>query len=103
MSNELIVNACLENLFKIANSSTGILNAIDESHAKELFKALHKKGFTLDQDAVYQQAIAHKWSDKHAKSLAKLAAQIDGGGRVIIKHSRNWGEPTVDRVIAQHK
>lgn len=102
MSNELIVNACLEKLFKFTLPDTGILHAIDESRAKELFKALHKKGFTLGQDAIYQQAIAHRWLDKHAKSLAKLAAQIDGGGRVIIKHPLNWGEPTVEKVIAQH-
>lgn len=104
MSTDPIVEACVEKLFKIiTNKDAGISHSVDTVRAKELFKALHKKGFTLHEHQIYSLAIVDGWPSDHAKKLAQLAAHIGAGKRVVIKPPRNWGEPTVNQVIAEHQ
>ncbi len=98
-----IVKDCIKTLSVIVNTSAGLAHPLDESRAKELFKALHQKGFALLENDIYQLAIANDWPTNHAKKLAQLAAKIGDGGRVVIKHPRNWGKTTVDRIIAEHQ
>ncbi len=98
-----IVEACVEALLKSLSIGKNAVHDVDKSKAKEMFKALRKKGFALDHDAIYQQAIAHDWLEKDAKALAKMAADIDSGKRPVIKRPTDWGKSTVDRIIAEHQ
>ncbi len=76
----------LEHLNIVVNIFTGLTHPLDESTAKELFKYLHTLGVNLDYFEIYEWARKHGWEERHAKSLAELAAKIGSGGRVVIKH-----------------
>ncbi|UCV05238.1 DUF1889 family protein [Azonexus sp. IMCC34842] len=95
-----ILTKAVETLSVVVNTSTGLAHPLDESRAKELFKALHGHSVPLSYEDVYSLAIANSWSERHAKSLAELAEKIGNGGRVQIKHPKQWGEPTVKKIIA---
>ncbi|MDP8078973.1 DUF1889 family protein [Phocoenobacter skyensis] len=97
----LILEKSLDILSSVVNVSTGLAHPLDESKAKELFKALYKYGVPLKVDEVYSLAIERSWSDHHAKELSKIAEKIGNGRRVQIKYPRNWGEITVKRIIAE--
>lgn len=103
MSTDPIVEACVEALLKSFAITKKAVHDVDKSKAKGMFKVLHKKGFSLDHDAIYQQAIAHKWLETDAKALAKMAADIDSGKRAVITRPMSWGKTTVDRIIAEHQ
>lgn len=96
-----ILRKSVEALSSVVNVSTGLAHPLDESRAKELFKVLHKLGVQLDADDVYQAATASEWPERHAIRLSELASKIGNGGRVQIKHPRNWGEPTVREIISE--
>ena len=98
-----ILKDCIETLSKVVNVSTGLIHPLDDSSAKELFKALHKKGISLNEEDIHTLAIENNWPEQHAKTLAKLAQKIGDGGRVVIKHPRNWGEATVEKIIQSHR
>ena len=95
-----ILTKAVETLSVVVNTSTGLAHPLDESRAKELFKALHSHGVPLPYEVVYSLAIANAWPERHAKSLAELAKKIGNGGRVQIKFPKKWGEPTVKKIIA---
>lgn len=96
-----IVRKAIETLSNVVNVSTGLAHPLDESRAKELFKALHKQGIPLNSSEVYSVAIENSWPERHAKALSELAGKIGNGGRVQIKHQKGWGEPTVRKIIAE--
>lgn len=96
-----ILRKSIESLTHVVNVSTGLTHPLDESRAKELFKALHKQGISTNVSDVYSLAIDNAWPERHAKTLSLLAERIGNGGRVKIKYPRNWGEPTVKRIIAE--
>lgn len=96
-----LLRRSIEALSSIVNVSTGLAHPLDEARAKELFKALHAHGEKLTHEAVEQLAIANDWPSRHAQSLAELAEHIGTGGRVVIKHPRDWGEPTISRLKAE--
>lgn len=96
-----LLKRSIETLSSITNVSTGLAHPLDESRAKELFKALHSCGEQLTYDAIEKMALANQWPERHARSLAELAERIGSGGRVTIKDSRDWGEPTVARLKAE--
>jgi len=98
--NPILVEA-IRTLSAVVNVSTGLAHPLDESKAKELFKALHKHGVPLRSSDVYSLATGKSWPDRHAKKLAEMAEKVGNGGLVQIKHSCNWGEPTVKRIIAE--
>lgn len=95
-----ILAEAIESLSTVVNTSTGLGHPLDESRAKELFKALHGHGVPLPYQDVYTAAIANAWPERHAKSLAELAERIGKGGRVQIKFPKQWGEPTIKKIIA---
>lgn len=102
MNNEYqILKASIDILSGIVNLSTGLAHPLDESRAKELFIALHEKDIPLTRQEVYGLAIENSWPERHAKSLSELAQKIGNGGRVKVSHPRYWGEPTVERVMAE--
>ena len=96
-----IVEKAVEILSIVANVSTGLAHPNDEARAKELFKALHARSVDLDYQNVYEAATKHSWPERHAKALAELAEKIGSGGRVQIKHPKDWGEPTADRIFSE--
>lgn len=96
-----ILKKSIEALSFVVNISTGIAHPLDESRAKELFKALHKQGVPINPIDVFAAAIGNSWSERHAKALSELAGKIGRGGRVQIKHPRDWGEPTVRKIISE--
>ncbi|MDN3520708.1 DUF1889 family protein [Halomonas ramblicola] len=96
-----ILRKAIEALSQVVNVSTGLAHPLDESRAKELFKALHKQGVPLNPDDVYSVAVENSWAERHAKKLSELAGKIGSGGRVQVKHPREWGEPTVKKIIAE--
>jgi hypothetical protein len=96
-----ILRKAIETLSNVVNVSTGLAHPLDNSRAKELFKALHKQGIPLNSNEVYSVAIENSWPERHAKALSDLAGKIENGGRVQIKHPKDWGEPTVKRIIAE--
>lgn len=95
-----ILKKSIETLSHVINVSTGLTHPLDESRAKELFKALHKQGIQLNSSEIYSLAISNSWPERHAKSLSELAEKIASGGRVQIKHPKGWGEPTVKKIIS---
>lgn len=95
-----ILQQAIEALSAVVNVSTGLSHPLDDSRAKELFKALHATGVPLSFDAVCSLAVANSWSEHHAKKLGELAGKIGAGGRVQVKFPRDWGEPTVRKIIA---
>ena len=101
LDNYSVMEKAVEKLTSVINISTGLAHPLDESRAKELFKALHKRSIKLGYQEVYDQALKHCWPDKHAKTLAALAEQINTGGKVQIKHPKEWGEPTVDKIFTE--
>lgn len=68
-----ILAKAVETLSVVVNISTGLAHPLDESRAKELFKALHSHGVPLSYEDIYSLAIANAWPERHAKSLAELA------------------------------
>ena len=96
-----IIKEAIETLSIVVNVSTGLTHPLDESHAKELFKALHRHGVPLSPGEVYSLAVDNSWPERHAKELSLLADKIGKGGRVQIKHPRDWGEPTVQQIISK--
>jgi len=96
-----ILKKAIETLSHVVNVSTGIAHPLDESRAKELFKALHKQGIPLSSSDVYSEAINNSWPERHAKALSELAEKIGNGGRVQIKHPKDWGEPMVRKIISE--
>ena len=96
-----ILRKSIEILSSIINVTTGLSHPLDEARAKELLKALHKQSIPLKYDDVYRLAIENHWSEKNAKNIATLAEKIGNGGRVQIKHPRDWGEPTVKKIISE--
>ena len=96
-----ILRKAIESLTHVVNISTGLAHPLDDSRAKELFKALRKQGIPTKQEDVYAAAVANAWPERHAKTLSEIADKIGSGGRVRISHPRDWGEPTVKRIIAQ--
>lgn len=93
-----LIKRSIKTLSSIVNVATGIAHPLDETCAKELFKALHADGEQLTYDAIEKLALVNSWPKCHAKSLADLAERIGNGGRVRIKHPRDWGEPTVAKL-----
>lgn len=100
-SNHDVIERAIEILTTVVNVATGLAHPIDDARAKELFKALHEKSVQLDYHEIYDEAIKRKWPDRHAKTLAELAERIGNGGGVQIKHPREWGEPTVERIFTE--
>lgn len=96
MSN--LLRESIKTLTSVVNVTSGLAHPFDEARAKELFRALYKEGEALDYGEVKMLALENKWPERHAEKLAKLAAQIGGGGRVVVKHPREWGEPMVARI-----
>lgn len=97
---ELLARA-IQTLSDIVNVSSGLAHPLDEARAKELLKALHARGESLTYDSVKKLALENHWAARHADDLAELAQRIGNGGRVVIKHARNWGEPTVARLMEE--
>lgn len=98
----VIVNAAMERLAQVTNVTTGLAHPLDESRAKELFKSLHKHGINIEYNIIKGIALDLWWEDRNAGQIAKIADKIHNGGRVVIKHPRDWGEPTVKELIAEH-
>lgn len=95
-----VLERAIAKLSILVNVSTGLAHPLDDSRAKELFKALRAKGISCSHGDVYRIAVANDWSDRHATALAKLADKIDGGGRVQISHKSGWGEKVVSELLA---
>ncbi|MFG6066982.1 MAG: DUF1889 family protein [Stenotrophomonas indicatrix] len=96
-----LVERSIRALTSTINVATGISHPLDETRAKELLKALHADGVPLNLAAIESLALANGWPKRHARSLAELAERIGNGDRVVIKHPRDWGEPTVKRLKAE--
>lgn len=92
-----LIKRCMQSLTGVCNLATGLGHPVDEACAKELFKALKAEGADLDADVVREFALEFGWLPKHADAVAELAAKIGNGGRVVIKHRRDWGQPTVEK------
>lgn len=93
-----LLKRSIETLSAVVNVSAGLAHPFDEARAKELFKALHAEGETLTYDTVKKLALDNHWPERYADTLAELAQRIGSGGRVVIKHPREWGEPTIARL-----
>jgi hypothetical protein len=95
-----ILKKAIETLSVVVNKSTGLGHPLDDSRAKELFRALHSHAVPLAYQDVYDLATENAWPERHAKSLAELAEKIGNGGRVQIECPKGWGEATVKEIIA---
>lgn len=95
-----ILNEAINTLSIVINVSTGLAHPLDDSRAKELFKALKKYNIPLNGADIYSLAISNSWPEPHAKQLVEVAEKIERGDRVKIRERRDWGEPTVRRIIA---
>ena len=98
--NPILVEA-ISTLSSVVNVSTGLAHPLDESHAKELFKALNEFGVPLNSEEVYALAMENGWSERHAKELSELAEKIGSGKRVQVKHPRDWGRTIAKRIISE--
>lgn len=94
-----LIKRCLQSLSVVSNTSTGLAHPLDDARAKELFKALKAEGANLEAGVINAIALELGWPSRHATALAELGERIGRGGRVVIKHHRDWGAPTV----AKHK
>ena len=101
MSNP-ILSDCIKALSNSLTLANGLNHPVDDSKAKCLFKALHKKGIALSEDEVLLLAIENNWPEKHAKKLADIAQRINDGRRVKIDRSTSWGETTLEKAIKNH-
>nr|VFJ42970.1 MAG: protein of unknown function (DUF1889) [Candidatus Kentron sp. FM]VFJ43685.1 MAG: protein of unknown function (DUF1889) [Candidatus Kentron sp. FM]VFK05680.1 MAG: protein of unknown function (DUF1889) [Candidatus Kentron sp. FM] len=95
-----IIKKAIARLSINVNLATGLTHPIDSASAKELFKALHEQSIPLEYQEIRDHAIQCGWPEKHANNLAELAKRIGNGGRVQIKHPRNWGKPTVNNILS---
>jgi len=98
-----ILSDCIKALTSRDTPIKGIDDALEESKAKSLFKALHKKGFVFDEDEVLALAIENNWPEKHAKKLAKLAQHIGDGRSVKMLRKISWGETAAEKIISNHR
>lgn len=90
-----LLEAAISRLSELTNILAGLSHPLDESRAKELFKALHKEGIQLAYGVIRALALANDWPENHAKELAELGQKIGAGNRVIVKHPSGWGEQIV--------
>tara|TARA_B100002049_G_C16069658_1_gene372138 strand:+ start:806 stop:1156 length:351 start_codon:yes stop_codon:yes gene_type:complete len=102
MSNP-ILSDCIKALSSSLTPANGLTHPVDDSKAKCLFKALHKKGIALSEDEVLALAIENNWPEKHAKKLADIAQRINDGRPVKIVRPISWGETTADKIIQSHQ
>ncbi|SMF94342.1 hypothetical protein SAMN02949497_1652 [Methylomagnum ishizawai] len=100
-SDHEVIERAMDILTSVVNVSTGLSHPLDEARAKELFRALHRRSVDLGYQEIHDQAIKRSWPERHAAALAKLAEKIGNGGAVRIRHPRDWGEPTVDRIFSE--
>lgn len=96
-----LLKRSIKTLSSTVNVATGLTHPLDEARTKELLKALHADGEQLPYETIEELALANSWPERHAKSLAELAEKIGNGSRVVIKHPREWGKPTVARLKAE--
>jgi len=87
----------------IGNTSSGLTHPYDESRTKELFKALRDHQILFSYDLVESTLLDHGLNERQAHNIAELAQNISQGKRVVVNHPRDWGEQTVQRIIAEMK
>jgi len=98
-----LLETAISRLSELTNISAGLSHPLDESRAKELFKALHKEGVRLDYGQIKTFALNNHWPEQHAKELAELGQKIGAGNRVIVKHPSGWGEQTINELKIELK
>jgi hypothetical protein len=98
-----ILREAISRLSELTNISAGLSHPLDESRAKELFRALHLEGVTLDYTSIKNLALENHWPDHHSTELAELGQKIGAGSRVVVKHPSGWGEQTVREIMAKIK
>lgn len=99
---ERILQACIESLTARVNEK-GFADAKDISAAITLFKELRRHGFVLVEHDIHRLALLNHWEASSADKVAKLAARIENGDTVRIKHPTSFGATTVARHIAEHQ
>jgi len=96
-----ILEKAMKRLSEIVNRPDGLSHNIDNSRAKELLVALHKRGIQLSDIEVFELAKSNKWSESHATKLSRLAKKIGEGGGVVISDpsDNDWGNKVAEEIV----
>jgi hypothetical protein len=78
-----LIESALEELTIVCNKSA--LHVLDEDKIKSTLKALYEHGEILNSSAMYSWLLEHKWSQRPAKFVAKIATNISVGEQVRFK------------------
>lgn len=76
--NDPVVVRALENLSKMINLSTGLLNSRDKAYADEVLRILRTKGHGDPSDQIRSWAIRNGWRPDGAAALEALARKVWG-------------------------
>lgn len=93
-----LLEKAIATLSSVTNVSAGITHPLDEARAKDLLKALHAHPVPLEYEEVLTLALANRWPENHARTLAELAQRIGTGSRVVVKYNQGWGQVTLGRL-----
>ena len=83
------------------NVSEGLLAGLDESAAVELLVEMFARGYWIDSETIFSEAIKNEWARKSARRLADLTQKVVLGKSPHIEHKNCWRRHFFDIVEAQ--
>ena len=79
-TDDAILDAALNTMTMLINTSTGMSHPSDKSTVVWTFKILHKNGIALDGPAIRRRLLRAGVPQKHAAEIQEAAERIAGGG-----------------------
>jgi hypothetical protein len=89
-----VVEKAMQSLTSRVNLSTGLGHPLDHDAAVGAFRALRRAGHRWTGDEIQAWAVAHGWTDRHARQLRGIAERI-AAGRTVRSRGRGWREDIV--------
>ena len=81
------------------NLDTGLTHPNDMNRTKELLKAMHDAGITLQIGEMVAWAGQNGWNHQGAKELGRIAAKINEGRIVQVKEGPWWKPEFIKQII----
>lgn len=94
-----VVVQALRALTVLVNQANHLAGALDKRDAVAVLTVLHRGGYPLDPDAVYQWALANEWRPAGAQRLREMTSRFAGGRPLRLQSGAAW--PLREDVLEQ--